>query len=427
MPSRKFREKTIDLLAPVTGSTKYRIAKLLERFAKNPDESVLSAELQKLVGVNTSDSLRLPPHLFVRKRKDATMAVGRAKESHSLSEEARAILTGQPNLTRVVLPLEKLKPSAEVIIRLADKSRTEEASATAKTVEFLVANSDLSTVSSFVIRSSTEVSLNNATSHSAAYEVKLVQFIDEAQRIFEPIMLPPTGQTNQAKEIQVEVNDTPESTLRLTKSESDEMKDRPHFSLPRKIQVRQNRDPENSQNWTQHYYSIRPLRPLQVYSLRYSKLGTIPICYDGDCLRLCFDFWLAYEESKFKIAWNGLRISLSVDKPVSVVSGQWEVDPRKDGKEDFRLQDLTDSIPLERNTGQSNCEVTAKLNEQTLAERQSSHAKLLVRSRVAKPPWRIVFRFRSESPSLSDVSEWRYEYTPKSKSCDKCPILGFHN
>lgn len=416
----RFSKREIDsfrilgLLKPIVDYSskedpEYNHAVHLEAFTENLEKEIASTELAERIGVKTTSiprfyDRRLHQSLFkfktVKKQRG-----GRPKVIVSLDDPLKQILRLQVNFSNIMIPFEDLKPYAELRIRLSDgKSCYEESAEAEKALDFLVQNSSFQGMSSLIMKHNGEAYLAEKGQSHVSYVADLVQFSDNAQRFFEPIVY-----TGEAKAPNVEIDGKPYKGLGF-KFEEKPLRGT-HFNLPKTFTLDKTGIP-NTVPFTQHYYCVSSFRPLQVYSLRYSQKGMIPVCIQGTHVFLCFDFWLAYEESKFTMKWEQtLPISPAKDGFVSVITPEW-MPAREEGEQEvFMLGDKTQEIGVEPRHGTNVCEVKTK------AGKTKGMGKLFVQSRVAKPPWRIRFKFIASPQPV-----WSLTYRFKG-SCENCPLL----
>lgn len=407
--------KVLSLLRPIVDYStredpKYNYAKHLEAFAENLEKQVPLVELAERAGVKTTKAPRLYDrslHRTLFKETVKKQHGRRAKVIVSLDESLKQMLRQQTNLSDIVIALEDSRPYSELKIRLGGrKSFKEESSEVVKALGFLVDNSKLQGISSLIMKHHGEAYMAKNGSSHVSYAADFVQFDDSSQRFFEPVVY--TGKDEQPS---VEVNGKPIQDLGF-KIEEKVLESR-HFKLPKTFILVKADTPKNVP-FMQHYYSVSSFRPLQVYSLKYSKMGAIPICRKGEKLFLCFDFWLAYEESTFTIRWDKrLPLYPAKERFASVIAPVWIPHREKEEEhEEFKLLDKTRELGLrERRKKRNLYEVKTKAGK--LDEMRES----LVQSRVAKPPWRIRFEF-SRGPQFAALLTYQFE-----ESCDNCPLL----
>ena len=419
--SAKERRKTdfprfLGLLKPIVdysrrGQPEYNHAKYLESFTENLEKKIPLTELAERTGVKTTKAPRmydrnLLPTLF-KVEKSEKQSIGRPKVVMSLDEPLKQILHQQTNFSKIVIPLRDCKPYAELNIRLGDrKTYEEESSEVEKALGFLVENSKLQDISSLIVKYNGEVYMTQKGPSHVSHTADFVQFNDKAQRFFEPIVY-----NEKERAPSVEINGKPIQELGF-KIGDISLTTTKHFKLPKIVELESTGVP-SVVSFTQHYYSVSSFRPLQVYSLEYSRKGAIPICRKGEHIFLCFDFWLALEESKFTMKWDEKLPIYPVNEGfVSVVSPEWITHRKEEIEEDeFKLDDKTEEIGLEPIRGKNSCEVKTK------AGKLEKMQKLFVQSRVAKPPWRIRFKFTT---SLQPTGLLTYKF---DGSCENCPLL----
>jgi len=407
--------KVLWLLKPIVDYStreqpKYNYAKHLEAFVEDLEKQVPQTELAERIGVKTTKAPRLYDRTLLRTlfkvETVENQRRGRPKVIVSLDEPLKQILRQQTNFSNIVIAFEDCKPHAELNIRLGDrKSYKKEFSEVLKALGFLVENSSLRGMSSLIMKYNGEVYMAHKGLSHVSHTADFVQFNDESQRFFEPIVY-----TERVGAPSVEINKKPIKELGF-KIDDIELRTR-HFKLPRNVTLEKTDIPKTV-SFMQHYYSMSSFRPLQVYSLKYSREGAIPICRKGRQIFLCFDFWLAYEESKFTIKWEErLPIYPATEGFASVISSEWITRIEKDSEEDkFRLDDKTKKIGLETRTEKNLCEVKTK------AGKLEEMWELCVQSRIAKPPWRIRFKFITK-PQITRLLTYKFE-----GSCKNCPLL----
>jgi hypothetical protein len=406
----------LDLLEPIIEYPKklhnpqYNYARWLEAFAGDLDRRVPLTELADLVGAKTSGTPRIYDRHLQLFRFDTVKLPHQSKPKVmvSLGEPLKKILRQQPNLSNVVIAFEDLEPYAELKIKVGDrKFHREESAETEKALQFLVKNSSLQGITSLIMKYGGEAYMGEKGLSYVSHTANFVQFGDKAQRFFEPIVY-----TEEESDPIVEVNGRPYKELgfkvkqfKLSVS---------HFKLPRNFELNKT-DISKTVPFEQHYYSITSFRPLQVYSLKYSRKGTIPVCLHGMQIFLCFDFWLAYEESKFTMKWEKtLPITPAKKEFASIISSEWITRSQEESQEDeFKLSDKTRDVVLEMSPIRDNV-FEVKTKGGNLDDEMQ---QLLIRSRVAKPPWRIRFEFTSNEQQTGFLA-----YTFEG-SCKNCPLL----
>lgn len=405
----------LGLLKPIVDYSKrekpkYNYAKLLEDFTENLGKQIPLTELAEHIGIRTTKAprfydRRLHQSLF-KLRTSKMKPSSRPRVLISLDEPLKRILNQQANFADVVIAFEDLEPYAELKIRLGDRrTYKEEFSEVEKALSFLVKNSSLRGISSLILKHHCEAYVTQKDFDYVSYTADFVQFNDKSQRFFEPIVY-----TEKQKVPSIEINGKPIQKLGFKVNERD-LKTR-HFKLPKSITLNK-ADIPRTISFMQHYYSVSSFRPLQVYSLKYSKKGKIPVCRRRGFIFLCFDFWLSFEASEFTMKWDErLPIHPVKEGFASVIAPEWTFYPEEERDiEKFKLVDRTREIGLETMQKGSLCEVKTK------AGKSEEMQKLFIKSRVAKPSWRIRFKFTT-GPQFKEALSYKFE-----GPCDNCPLL----